>query len=190
MDTSETYIKMMVKAPEIWNTWQYRIGDYVVFRDVGRLDQPVRVRLISHVDNAGTIFLLGDHEFQSYPSNKFYPIPRQDQLQEMVIGRVFGGASALIDWAFSWRETIWNEYPYESMEQFCLTIWFNKFIRRIIPMKKLRSLIHAVIYVRHSFNSIVYQCHCVHKFTSSSFPYPPFIIIPDFLYKHKPELFH
>ena len=44
----------------------------------------------------------------------------QDQLQEMVIGRVFGGALALIDWAFSWRETIWNDYPFETIEQFWL----------------------------------------------------------------------
>ncbi len=84
MDKTETYIKLMVKAPEIWNSWEYCIGDYVVFRDVGRLDQPFRVRLISYVDNAGTIFLLGDHEFQSYSPNKFYPVPRQDQWQEMV----------------------------------------------------------------------------------------------------------
>ncbi len=80
MDTSETYIKMNVG---LWEDWGYSIGDYVVFRDVGRYDKPVKVHLIRHVNNAGVIFLVGGHEFASYTKDQLYPLPRQDQLQEM-----------------------------------------------------------------------------------------------------------
>ena len=75
MDTTEPNIKMCEKADEIWNNWEYRIGDYVVFRDVGRFDKPVRVRLVSYVNNSGSIFLVGDHEFQSYSRDNLYPNP-------------------------------------------------------------------------------------------------------------------
>ncbi len=126
MDESQTYIKMLVQAPDIWNSWQYCIGDYVVFRDVGRLDQSFRVRLISHVDNAGTIFLLGDHEFQSYPPHKFYPVPRQDQLWNML--QAITDREAYRWWdtlkVFSWEITVIT--PEQIMFSYIMQEKFNK----------------------------------------------------------------
>ena len=42
--------------------------------------------MVIHNNNWNTIFLAGDHEFESYKPEQLYPIPLQDQLQEMVGG--------------------------------------------------------------------------------------------------------
>ncbi len=97
MDTSETFIKMSVKSG-LDKCWEFQRGDYVVFRDTGRLDKPIAVRLVIHVNNAGTIYLAGDYDFQSYKPEQLYPLPRQDQLQEMV--KVFESDTLTLQYNF------------------------------------------------------------------------------------------
>ena len=130
MDTSETYIKMCEKATRIWNSWQYQIGDYVVFRDAARFDKPLNVRLVSHVNNAGTIFLNGDHEFQSYEQEKLYPIPRQDQLQEMARDTGYDIYTHKLfddlEWMMSYPEHFSKSHTANSKEQLWLVYVMRK----------------------------------------------------------------
>jgi len=115
MDKSPEYIKQCEKAsPDYCPTWKWQQGDFaysLYHRQVGVIEetgQYFRTKTLS-------VPLLGGVDY-----DKIIPLPRQDQLQEMVSGKVFGEATSLVHWAYSWNDTIYQQFQFTSMEQFWL----------------------------------------------------------------------
>lgn len=111
MDTSKQYIKMCEKAEEIQDLWiNRRAGDFCSTRW------------------ARVTRIVGFHCNFSQPVEKNYTfLPRQDQLQNMVIGRLNAGQLSMIfeDWR---QENIPNLNNNYSMEQLWLCyVMFKKY---------------------------------------------------------------
>lgn len=127
MDTSETYIKMCQKARELQRLWKCSGGDYFVDTVTFPHEQFVEM-----VGGHSPKWEYDDDEY-SYPMHqeRSFWLPRQDQLQEMVKPRVFGDASQLIRWAYSYHESMWRQFQYESTEQFWLMFVMRENYRKL-----------------------------------------------------------
>ena len=109
MDTSKTYIKMC--DCEAIQEHTPVIGDFY---------------WEEHIDGeetVWTVFDTGNNDYQGLDWGTVW-LPRQDQLQEMVI-KLDGAAnwSTLINWILSFEKFLWSDYPithFTSMEQLWL----------------------------------------------------------------------
>jgi len=86
MDTSIEYIKMCEKAEEIQKIWKPRVGD-LAWRGTKYLPTKDACGYLTDVDVFDT---------QGYKARGSVWLPRQDQLQEMLIDKIGGNHIALL----------------------------------------------------------------------------------------------
>lgn len=83
MDKTETYIKM-VDYPEIQNEWTPSIGDIFSHRENGRVEtNPIYEATIDWADGKTSLIPIAITWLEW--RNRYIWLPRQDQLQEMVL---------------------------------------------------------------------------------------------------------
>jgi len=114
MDTSAEYIEMCTKSDSLQNILrEWDDGDFLAYHNEYGYEREADVAFICDSD---------PYYQRPDPKCKVRPtwLPRQDQLQEIVIGRVFDSAQDLMRWAYSFLDTIYQQYPYNSIEQFWL----------------------------------------------------------------------
>ena len=80
MDTSEQYIKMCEKAEKIQGKWKPQEGDWIV--EKGYRDVPL---VLMEGLRAGFITGVGWEDDDPFDHEESIWLPRQDQLQEMVV---------------------------------------------------------------------------------------------------------
>jgi len=130
MDTSETYIKMCEKAEEIQKGWQPSVGDWFLHDYHGTTrfgeledtfwpdkEQWERIECLTYKPSIGDYIEVsqpdGRHNVyvtSSLLKDRHIWLPRQDQLQEMVLGKVtkqFDFVSDLQALCFNFRE--WSQ---------------------------------------------------------------------------------
>uniref|UniRef100_A0A6M3KXM3 Uncharacterized protein n=1 Tax=viral metagenome TaxID=1070528 RepID=A0A6M3KXM3_9ZZZZ len=97
MDTSEQYIKMCEKAEEIQASRKFECGDCMVTGD--------NLIMIRRLSDEGDYFLASllprGHNFLLISNKNVIWLPRQDQLQEMVIDADYAMSylTRIMDWA-------------------------------------------------------------------------------------------
>jgi len=130
MDTSETYIKMCEKAREIQAVW-HKQGKFISQQEArdGGCKEAVDYYIGLHLENGydGSFYWDGgcvscvDYEYESYYKETDVWLPRQDELQDMVIGEYYGLVSMMeqfYHWAIGELER--SGFPKTSIEQLWL----------------------------------------------------------------------
>ncbi len=138
MDYAKEYIKMCEKAVEIQKLWKVKEGDYayIVEREYNNdLNEPVIITEISRAQEIIHFSALGLKN--DYGASWFYPerniwLPKQDQLQEMVIDKKmngWGAASEIAGKFHKWMKIYCDIYTWDwSMEQLWLVfVMLKKF---------------------------------------------------------------
>ncbi len=83
MDTSKIYIKMNLKAPELWKEWKPIEGDFIYLLQ-GKASQPAIIKEWSGKNASIKPLLNNGGKWAWWIKEEMIPLFRQDQLQDMV----------------------------------------------------------------------------------------------------------